>query len=160
MDNHVSIIIIKDKAPKGSTQSSKVVLKGIGPSSSPSNDETSKCNVTTHRGKVTLQGVPPKTTTSSTKNEYDLVYRLGKTPTLISILEILCISPSHKAILDKALKETYVPIDLNVDKFQAMVGYLSTPHCLTFIEADDVSICQPHNVPLHIEAFLHKICIK
>lgn len=102
MDNHVSTIIIKDKTTEGSTQRSKVVLKGIGLSSSSSKNETSECNVTTRQGKVTLQGVPSKTTTSSsTKNEYDLVNQLGKTLALIFILELLGISPSHKAILEK-----------------------------------------------------------
>ncbi|GLJ39711.1 hypothetical protein SUGI_0811870 [Cryptomeria japonica] len=41
-----------------------------------------------------------------------------------------------------------------------MVGYLSIPHSLTFIEADDASVSQPHNAPLHIEAFIHKHRIK
>ncbi|GLJ23513.1 hypothetical protein SUGI_0445470 [Cryptomeria japonica] len=86
--------------------------------------------------------------------------KLGKTLALISILELLRISPTHKAILDKILRDTAVPTDLNVDQFQAMVGYLSIPHSLTFIEADDTSVSQPHNAPLHIEAFIHKHRIK
>ncbi|GLJ56032.1 hypothetical protein SUGI_1203060 [Cryptomeria japonica] len=97
---------------------------------------------------------------SSTKNEYDLVDQLGKTPTLISILDLLCISPTHKAILDKTLRETFVPTDLNVDQFQAMVGYLSILHTLTFTKVDDAFITQPHNAPLHIEAFIYKNRIK
>ncbi|GLJ22222.1 hypothetical protein SUGI_0417710 [Cryptomeria japonica] len=157
MDNYVSTIIIKDKTPENSTQRPKIVLKGIGSSSEP----TSECNVTTCRGKFTLQGVPTKNTaSSSTKPEYDLVEQLGKTPALISILELLCISLAHRAILDKILRDTFVPTDLNVDHFQAMVGYLSIPHSLTFTEADDASVIQPHNAPLHIEAFLHKHRIK
>lgn len=47
MNYHVSTIIIKDKTPKGSTQRSKVFLKGIGPSSS-SSSSTLECNVTTY----------------------------------------------------------------------------------------------------------------
>lgn len=160
MDNHVSTIIIKDKTLEGSTQRCKVVLKGVGPSSS-SSSSTLECNVTTYRGKVTLQGAPPKTiVVSSPNNEYELVDQLGKTPALISILELLFLSPSHKAILDKTLRETFVPIDLKVGQFQAMAGYLSTPHCLTFIEVNDVSVTQPHNAPLHIESFLHNNRIK
>lgn len=151
MDNHVYTIIIKDKTPVSSTWRGKVILQGIGPSSFSFDDKTPKCNVTTRRGKVTLQSVSSKTTTSSsTKNEYDLIDHLGKTHSLISILEILNISPSHKAILDKILREKSIPTDLNMDQFQAMVGYLSTPHCLTFSEADDASPCQTHNAPHHI----------
>ncbi|GLJ20143.1 hypothetical protein SUGI_0365630 [Cryptomeria japonica] len=157
MDNYVSTIIIKDKASENSTQRPKIVLKGVGSSSEP----TSECHVTTRRGKITLQGAPTKiTASSSTKPEYDLVEQLGMTPTLISILELLRISPAHKAILDKILRDTVVPTDLNVDQFQAMVGYLSIPHSLTFTEADDASVSQPHNAPLHIEAFIHKHRIK
>ncbi|GLJ14817.1 hypothetical protein SUGI_0240950 [Cryptomeria japonica] len=157
MDNYVSTIIIKDKMPENSTQRPKIVLKGIGSSSEP----TSECNVTTCRGKFTLQGAPTKNTaSSSTKPEYDLVEQLGKTSTLIYILELLRISPTHKAILDKILRDTVVPTDLNVDQFQAMVGYLSIPHSITFTKADDASISQPHNAPLHIEAFIHKHRIK
>lgn len=70
MDNYVSTIIIKDKTPENYTQRPKVVLKGIGSSSKP----TSECNVTNHRGKFSLQGVPAKNTaSSSTKPNYDLV---------------------------------------------------------------------------------------
>ncbi|GLJ06735.1 hypothetical protein SUGI_0046600 [Cryptomeria japonica] len=157
MDNYVSTIIIKDKTLDNSTQRPKIILKGIGSSSEP----TSECNVTTRQGKFTLKSAPNKnTTSSSTKPEYDLVEQLGKTPTLISILELLRISPAHKAILDKVLRDTPVPTDLNVDQFQAMVGYLSVPHSLTFTEADDASVSQPHNAPLHIEAFIHKHQIK
>ncbi|GLJ28438.1 hypothetical protein SUGI_0559540 [Cryptomeria japonica] len=153
MDNYVSTIIIKDKMPKNSTQRPKVILKGIGPSF----ESTSECNVTTRRGKVTLQGAPAKTIASSTtKPEYALIEQLGKTPTLISILELLRISPTHKAIIDKTLRGTSVPTDLNMDQFQAMVGYLSVPHSLTFTKADDAFVSQPHNAPLHIESFLHK----
>lgn len=157
MDNYVSTIIIKDKNPENSTQRPKIVLKYVGSSSEP----TSECHVTTRRGKITLQGALAKNTaSSSTKPEYNLVEQLGKTPTLISILELLRISPTHKSILDKILRENVIPIDLNMDQFQAMVGYLSIPHSLTFTEAGDASVSQPHNAPLHIEAFIHKHRIK
>lgn len=58
------------------------------------------------------------------------------------------------------MRDTVVPTDLNMDRFQAMVGYLSISHSLTFTEADDASVSQPHNAPLHIEAFIHKHRIK
>ncbi|GLJ50598.1 hypothetical protein SUGI_1077960 [Cryptomeria japonica] len=157
MDNYVSTIIIKDKTPENPTQRPKIVLKGVGSSFEP----TSECHVTTRRGKITLQGASTKNTaSSSTKHEYDLVEQLGKTPALISILELLRIFPAHKAILDKILRDTTIPTNLNVDQFQAMVGYLSIPHSLTFIEVDDASVSQPHNAPLHVEAFIHKHRIK
>lgn len=157
MNNHVSTINIKDKTFEGSTQRGKVILKCTRPSSS----STLECNGMTHQGKITLQGVQSKPMTfSSIKNENYLVDQFGKTPTLISILLLLCISPSHKVILNKALRETFVPTDLNMDQFQSMVGYLSTRHCLTSTKVDDATPCQPHNAPLHIEEFLHKSRIK
>lgn len=114
MDDYVSTITIKDKAPKNTTQRPKVILKGIGPSL----EFTPSYNVTTHRGKGVLQGVLAKSNASFVpKPEYDLVEKLGKTPSLISILELLRISPSHKAILDKVLRETSIPTNLNVDQF-------------------------------------------
>lgn len=157
MDNHISTITIKNKNPENSSLRPKIVLKGVGSSST----STSECHVTTRRGKITLPGTSTKNTNlPSTKPEYDLVEQLGKTPALISILELLRISPAHKDVLDKTLRDTAVPTDLNMDQFQAMVGYLSVPHSLTFTEADDASISQPHNAPLHIEAFIHKHRIK
>lgn len=93
-------------------------------------------------------------------NQYDLVNQLEKTPTHISIFELLHISPPHKEIIDKALQETLIPTDLLMDQFQAMVGYISSPLYLMFTNLDDTSPKEPHNAPLHIEAFIHKYCIK
>lgn len=53
-----------------------------------------------------------------------------------------------------------MPTDLHVDQFQAMVGHITSPHTFTFIEHDDLSMQQPHNVTLHIEAFFHNVRIR
>lgn len=45
-------------------------------------------------------------------------------------------------------------------QFQAMVGHLSAPHCLSFSEHDDVSLTHPHNFALHIEVLIHKHQVK
>lgn len=77
------------------------------------------CVVTTHRSKIVLKGdpiVPPKSTPTS---QYNLLAHLGKTPTQISILELLKMSPMHRAVLDKSLIESTVPTDIDVDQFQA-----------------------------------------
>lgn len=86
--------------------------------------------------------------------------QLEKTPALISILELLCLSPSHKTILDQALQEASVPTNLNTDQFQAMVGSLKSSPCLTFFESDNSSFQQPHNALLHIEGFINQHRIK
>ncbi|GLJ29604.1 hypothetical protein SUGI_0583760 [Cryptomeria japonica] len=111
----------------------------------------------TQRPKVVLKGI---VSSSESTSECNVTTCRGRTPALISILELLSISPAHKAILDKTLRDTSIPTHLNLDQFQAMVGYLSVPHSLTFIEADDTSMSQPHNAPSHIEAFLQKHRIK
>jgi hypothetical protein len=75
-------------------------------------------------------------------------------------MELLKILPSHKEILEKALVETNVPNNLEVCKFEAMVGHLIAPHCLSFSEYDGVSLSHPHNVELHIKVQIHKHHVK
>lgn len=41
-----------------------------------------------------------------------------------------------------------------------MVGHLTSPHFLSLIEDDDMSLHHPHNTPLHIEVIIHKTCVK
>jgi len=86
--------------------------------------------------------------------------QLHKTPAHISMLELLRLSPSHKSILDKALAEASIPMNITEEQFQTMVGHITSPHSLSFTEKDDMSITQPHNTSLHIEAFIHKHKIK
>lgn len=75
-------------------------------------------------------------------------------------MELLKISPAHKEILEQALVPTTVPNNLEVFQFQAMVGLLTTPHCLSFFENDDVSLTHPHSVALHIEVLIQKHQVK
>jgi hypothetical protein len=74
-------------------------------------------------------------------------------PAQISILELLRISLAHKEILEKALSTSTVPKDIDASQFQAMVGYIATPHSLKFTDADLPS--QPsHNRALHLEVWI------
>jgi len=113
------------------------------------------CNVTTRSNRVTLRGASAPLT-----HQYNIMDQLHKTPAHISILELLCLSPSHRTIFDKALVEASVPTNLAEEKFQTMVGHITSPPSLSFTEKDDMSITQPHNASLHIEAFIHKHKIK
>lgn len=122
------------------------------------NEKEPDCKVTTHKGTVTLKGPIAKPATPT--SQYNLIEHLGKTPAQISILELLRLSPEHKAILDKALATTTVPIDLHVDQFQAMVGHITSAHTVTFTENDDSSLRQPYNATLHIDVLIHNIKIK
>lgn len=92
--------------------------------------------------------------------QYNLVDKLDKMPALISILELLHLSPSYKTILDQALQEAFVPTNLNTDQFQAMVGSLKSSPCLTFTKSDNTSFEQPHNASLHIKGFINQHRIK
>jgi hypothetical protein len=56
--------------------------------------------------------------------------------------------------------EIIVPNNLEVCKFEAMVGHLIIPHCLSFSNYDDASPSHPHNVALHIQVQIHKHCVK
>jgi hypothetical protein len=48
-------------------------------------------------------------------NDYSIVDQLKKNPALISILELLKLSIAHKEILEKALAETSMPNNINID---------------------------------------------
>lgn len=81
---------------------------------------------------------------------------MGKIPPQISILDLLRISPTHKAILKKTLQESYVLNDIDVNWFEAMVRYLKSPHHITFLDQDYSSPKPSHNDALHIKVFIHK----
>lgn len=71
------------------------------------------CNAITRRNKITINVAPQGT--PSIPNQYNLVDQLDKMPALISILELLRLSPSHRTILGQALQEASVPANLNID---------------------------------------------
>ena len=87
----------------------------------------------------------------SAVSSYDLVHQLQKTPTQISIFELLELSPLHKEILEKALCVASILQNIELDKFQALVNHIFVPHYLSFSEEDDKSLSHPHNLTLHIE---------
>lgn len=134
-DDVVNVIIVKDN-----------------PSSEPINV------ITRSKEKVTFPGIAKVPT--STSQQYNLVEQLQRIPAQISILERLKVSPMHEEILEKALVETTVSKDLDIDQFQNMVGHLIAPHCLSFFENDDASLQHPHNAPLHVEVTINKTCVK
>jgi len=117
------------------------------------------CDVTTRRSQITIQGAPvhPPRPFSN----YNILDHLGKTPVHISILELLRISPAHKAILNKALQESLVPNDIDITQFQSMVASIASPCHLTFSDKDlQPSIHPSHNEALHIEVFVKQFHIK
>lgn len=142
-DNTINVVVIKEKLRKAS---SNVVTRG----------QASKITLPTIAPRILISS---QASTSSSK-QYNLVDQLQRTPAQISILELLKLSPTHKEILEKALVETNVPLNLEVDKFQNMVGHLFYPHCLSFPKQDDMSLNHPQNLPLHIEVLIQKHRVK
>ena len=83
-------------------------------------------------------------------SRYDVLSQLGKTPTQISILELLTTSPIHKEILEKALLESHVPQNINASQFTTMIGNLSAQKHLVFTDKDFQGANPHHNMSLHI----------
>ena len=100
------------------------------------------------------KGVKP--TTNVATASYSILDQLQRTNAQISIFELLKILPAHRQILGKALTEENVPQDLDLKKFQSMVGHLTSPYYMSFSEEDDNSLTHPHNQPLHIEVMIHQ----
>ena len=72
---------------------------------------------------------------------------------------MLELSPLHKDILKKALCFPNIPIDIDVEKFQAMVNHISSPHYLTFSEEDDRALNHPHNLALHVKVQIFRTLV-
>ena len=89
---------------------------------------------------------------------YDVLSQLGKTPTQISILEILTTSPIHKEILETTLLESHVPKNINAS--QIMILNLVVQKHLVFIDKDFQGPSIHHNMLLHIEVLIQKHKIK
>ena len=87
---------------------------------------------------------------------YSILNNLQRTNAQISIFELLKILPAHRQILDKVLVEENVAQDLDLEKFQSMVGHLTSPYYMSFSKEDENSLSHPHNQPLHIEVMIHQ----
>lgn len=111
------------------------------------------CAVVTRISKVTLQRVPPQEPHQA--SNFNVVDQLKKTPTQISLFELLRISPTHRAILDKALQDSIVFRDMDEILLQAMVGTIIASSRVAFTEKDIPTYRIRHNDPLHLEAYVH-----
>lgn len=66
----------------------------------------------------------------------------------------------HRIVLDKALTESTIPTDIDVDQFQARIGHLATSQHVTFSNKDIPCDNTHHNDPLHLEVFVHNYKIR
>ena len=145
-----------------------------------------QCATTTRSGRITVAGAPPRsaapprpTSTASTTQsntrpasnaratqhnapsaQYNIIEHLGNMPAQISILDLLRTSPIHQEILDKALKEGHVPIDINTTQFETLVGHLSAACALSFKESDIPDVAPDHTLPLRIAVMVRDFAIK
>lgn len=142
------MIIVQDKPiesryAKALTRSQKKVTLQGASSSKPAQETSNPTTMPNKQKESTLDKF--KRLTSSSSSGYSMVEQLKRTNAQISIFELLQLSSAHKEILHKALLTTNVPKDLDIDRFQSMVGHLTSSHYLTFSEEDDNSLNHPHN---------------
>ena len=95
-----------------SSQSLNVVTQSQGPLviKGPSSNQPSKPK------QVQSNYVPSKLVVNPRLN-YNLVDKLQRTPTQISIFELLELSPRHKKVLEDALHKENIPKNLDIDQF-------------------------------------------
>ena len=92
--------------------------------------------------------------------QYNIIEHLGNMSAQISILDLLCTSPIYREILDSALHESHVPIDINATEFRNLVGHLSTPCALSFKTSDIPKVEPDHTLPLRITIMVSNFSIK
>lgn len=92
------------------------------------------------------------------------IVRYSRTPweyaSQISILDLLHTSPIYKEILDKALQESRVPIDINATNFKNLVGHLDASSVVSFRNSDIPAIESDHILPLHIIFMVSNFVVK
>lgn len=107
-----------------------------------------QCVVTTHHTRITVPRASALVPSPPVSSQYNILYHLGKTTMQISILGLLKSSPIYQEILTKALKDAYVPNDIDPTQFQALVGHLSSTYQLIFSQNDMPIINSNHNRPI------------
>ena len=84
------------------------------------------------------------------KSDYDVVEQLGKTPSKISMLELLLCFEVHAKALVKFLKTAHVPQETSADQFQDCVASLTADNGLGFSDANLTPRGRKHNEALYV----------
>ena len=71
-----------------------------------------------------------------TKSDYDVVEKLGQTPSKIYMLALRLCSKAHAKALVKFLKTAHMPQEMSADQFQDCVASLTVDNGLGFSDAD------------------------
>ena len=84
------------------------------------------------------------------KSDYDVVEKLGQTPSKISMLALLLCSEAHAKAFIRFLKTAHVPQETSADQFQDCVASLTADNGLGFSDADLTPKGRKHNDTLHV----------
>jgi len=84
------------------------------------------------------------------QSEYKVVDQLNRMLTIISLLDFLMHSTSHRKLLMKILNGTHVERDISLDQFEGIVSHIRTNDYLTFTEDEVPTEGRGHNKALHI----------
>lgn len=80
-------------------------------------------------------------------------------PAQISILDLLHTIPLYQEILDNALHDSCIPIEINITKFHNLVDHLFESCALSFKTSDILAIEPNHILPLHIAIMVFNIVV-
>jgi len=83
------------------------------------------------------------------QSEYRVVDQLNRMPAIISLLDLLTHSHSHRKLLMKILSRAHVEKDITLDKFEGIFSHITANNYLTFIEEEIPSEGRGHNKALH-----------
>ena len=84
------------------------------------------------------------------QSEYKVVEQLKRMPARISLLELLMHSISHRKMLMKILSKAHVDQNISLDKFEGIVGNITTNNYLTFTDDEIPTEGRGHNKALHV----------
>ncbi|XP_050914650.1 uncharacterized protein LOC127129531 [Lathyrus oleraceus] len=84
------------------------------------------------------------------KSDYKVVDHLNQTPSKISMLALLMSSEAYREDLMKFLRAAYVPQEISVNQFEAVVANISASSCLGFNDDELPPEGRNHNKALHI----------
>ena len=84
------------------------------------------------------------------RSDYNMVKKLGPTPSKISMLDLLLCFESHANTLVKFLKTAHVPQETSTDQFEDCVASLTIDNGLGFSYANLTPRGRKHNDVLHV----------
>ena len=84
------------------------------------------------------------------QSEFKVIEQLNKTPTRVSLLELLMSSEPHRALLVKVLNEAHVAQDISVEGFGGLVNNITANNYLAFAEEEIPVEGRGHNRALHV----------